>query len=196
MKKLIFLGLLFSLISNTKLVIGQIENAPEVNVVYGEKHIFTIETPKNWINDKNFAQKIGLVCFFYPENEKDKPGKNYFFANGIDKENAEETLADFIEADLEQFRNKYPYMTFETTPVEFSGELRNGVLYSFSNLKNRYMEEVLYVETDESFLIFSFAALTSDDYDKYQIVFDDFVVSFNYRGNNPKPFIEYFNSLK
>jgi len=194
MKKLIFLGLLFSLTLNTNLVIGQIENAPEVNVVYGEKHIFTIETPDNWINDKDFAQKIGLVCFFYPKNEKDKSGKNYFYANGIDKENAEENLADFIEADLEQFRNKYPDMTFETTAVEFSGELRNGVLYSFSNLKDRYKEEVLYVETDDSFLIFSFAALTSEDYDKYQIVFDDFVASFNFRGNNPKPFLDHFKS--
>ena len=180
--------------SNTKLVIGQIENAPEVNVVYGEKNIFTIETPEKWINDKDFAQKIGLVCFFYPEKEKDKLSKNYFYANGIDKENAEETLADFIEVDLEQFRNKYPDMTFETTTVDFSGGLRNGVLFSFSNLNDRFKEEVIYVETDDSFLIFSFAALNSEDYDKYQIVFDDFIDSFNYRGNDPKPFLEYFKS--
>jgi hypothetical protein len=170
------------------------QDKPEINVVYGDKHIFTIETPKNWINDKERAQKIGLVCFFYPKNEANSNRKSYFYANGIDKRSPTENLKGFINSDLETFKKKYPKMSFTIEPVEFTGGLRNGALYSFSNLTDRFKEEALYSETDDSFIIFSFAAMTKEDYDKYRPVFDNFVASFNYRGNNPKPFLDYMKN--
>lgn len=181
-------------ISANNWIYGQTINQPETNVVYGDKHIFTIETPDNWINDKVSAQKIGLVCFFYPKLETEKKKKNYIYANGIDKDSPNENLKDFIEGDLKKFRKKYPDFTFEIIAVDFTGGLRNGTLYSFSNLTDRFKEEVLYGETDDSFLIFSFAAMTSEDYKKYQPVFDRFITSFNYRGNNPQPFLDYMKS--
>ena len=173
---------------------GQEENGPEVNVVYGDKHIFTIENPGGWINDKTLAQEIGLVCFFYPKDEKEIGNKNYFYANGIDKESSTESLEEFIEGDLEVFGKKYPDVTYEEIPIDFTGGLRNGVLLSFSNLTDRFKEEVIYVESDDSILIFSFAAMTEEAYQKYQPIFDGFISSFNYRGNNPKPFLDYMNN--
>ena len=175
-------------------IYGQNKIQPEINVVYGDKHIFTIETPTGWINDKESAEKIGLVCFFYAIEDKDKAKKSYMYAFGIDKLNADENLDGFIKGDLEKFREKYPGFTFEKIPVEFTGGLRNGVLYSFSELTDRFKEEVLYGETDDSFLIFSFAAMTFEDFEKYQPVFDEFISTFNYRGNNPQPFLDYMNS--
>lgn len=178
------------------LVNGQNDKKPEINVVYGQKHIFTIETPGNWINDKEAAKKIGLVCFFYPEIEKTKSKRNYFYANGIDKATPNENLKDFIDGDLKTFRKKYPDLTFEKVPIGFDGGLRNGVLFSFSNLTDRFKEEVLYCETDDSILIFSFVAMTSKDYDDYQPIFDNFIASFNYPGNNPQPFLDYMKNRK
>jgi hypothetical protein len=185
---LIFLTLCFNWAS------GQNKNQPEINVIHGEKHIFTIETPSSWINDKEYAKQIGLVCFFYSQDEIGKKQKNYFYANGIDKASPKETLDNFIKGDLDVFRKKYPEFKHEEFPVEFNDGLRNGTLYSFSNLFDRYKEEVLYVETDDSFLIFSFVAITQEDYEKLQPVFDRFISSFNYRGNNPKPFLEYMKN--
>jgi hypothetical protein len=193
-KKLTILSLAFILLSNTNLAFGQNESTPEINVVYGKKHIFTIETPSNWINDKAYAEKIGLVCFFYPESDKSKSSKNYFYANGIDKDSPNETLENFIKGDLETYGEKYPKFTFEKLPIEITGGLRHGVLYSYSNLSDRFKEEVLYAETDDSFIIFSFSAKTNDEYEKYLAVFDEFIASFNYRGNNPKPFLEYMKN--
>jgi hypothetical protein len=164
--------------------------------VYGDKHIFTIETPKDWINDKELAQKFGLVCFFYPNNEINNKVKNYFFANGIDKASQKENLKDYIKIDLETYKKKYPKMTFTIEPLEFTGGVRNGSFYSFSNLSDRYKEDVLYSETDDSFIIISFSALTKEDYDKYRPIFDSFISSFNYRGNNPQPFLDYMKSIK
>ncbi len=181
----------FGLISN--LIISQTTNQPEINVVYGDKHIFTIETPTDWTNDKESAQKIRLVCFFYPISEIGKSNVNYCYAHGYDKLEPEENLDDFIKGDLEKFQKKYPDCTFDKIPVSITGGLRNGVLYSFSNLTDRFKEEVLYSETDDSFIIFSFSALTEVDYKKYQPIFDELISSFNYRGNNPQPFLDYMN---
>ena len=191
LQKLSIIYFILILTLSFQLLTGQNEKKPEINVVYGEKHIFTIATPINWINDKELAQKIGLVCFFYPNKDKIQNKKNYFYANGIDKDSLNETLTDFVNGDLEKFRNKYPDLTFEKVPVEFTDGIRNGVLYSFSNLTDRFKEEVIYAETDDAFLIFSFAAMTDKDYEDYQAVFDKFIASFKYRGNNPKPFIDY-----
>ena len=167
--------------------------AQEINVVYGEKHIFTIETPEGWINDKLNAQKIGLVNFFYAKADSALQQKSYIYANGYDKGSVGETLEEFIAADLETYRKKYPNVKFEIINVGFSGGVKNGKLYSFSNLSDRYQEEVLYAETDQSIIVFSFSATTKNDYQNYQLVFDDFVKSFKYRGDNPKPFLDYFN---
>ena len=196
LRKLTIIASLLFATSIFNLAFGQNEKSPEFIVVYGNKHIFTIETPDNWINDKAFAEKIGLVCFFYPKNEKNESKTNYFFANGIDKESSTETIAGFINKDLAQFSGKYPEMTFKKTPVEVKGGMRNGILYSFSNLTDKYKEETLYGETDDSFLIFTFSALTFGDYELFQPVFDKFIASFIYRGNDPKPFLEYMNKKK
>jgi hypothetical protein len=178
------------------MLFGQNPGEPEINVIYGDNHIFTIETPENWINDRDLAQKLGLVCFFYPILEINKSPKNYCFANGLDKTSQEETLADFIEGDLKELRKKYPDFDHEKIPVAFDGGVKNGVLLSFSNLTDKFKEEVVYAETEESFIIFSFSALTEDDYIKYQPTFDAFVASFQYQGNNPKPFLEYMKGQK
>lgn len=194
MTKSIFL-IVFTLILSTR-IIAQTNNQPEINVVYGEKHIFTIETPDGWTNDKESAQKVGLVCFFYPKSEIGKSHLNYCYANGYDKENTNEKLVDFISGDLEKFKKQYPDLTYEKTAIEITGGLRNAVLYSFSNLTDRFKEEVLYSDTEDSFIIFSFSAKTEEDYKNYQPIFDGLISSFKYRGNNPKPFLDYMNSKK
>lgn len=186
------------LITTISLIHGQTlakPNTPELNVVYGEKHIFTVETPDGWINDKEFAQKIGLVCFFYAKADAQVGQKSYIYANGIDKEDPEETLDDFIVGDLKKFREKYPDLSYEKIDVAITGGVKGGILYSFANLSDRFKEEVLYIETDSSILVFSFSATTEDDYTKYQPVFDAFIQSFNYRGNSPQPFLDYMEKM-
>lgn len=184
--------ILGSLFLNPQKIFGQSQSThPEINVIYGKKHIFTVETPQGWINDKEFAKSIGLVCFFYAKADANVSQKSYIYANGIDKYSPDETLDVFIDGDLKKFREKYPDLTYEILDVGFTGGVTGGKLYSFANLSDRYKEEVLYGETNSSILVFSFSATTEDDYEKYQPVFDAFIQSFNYRGNNPQPFLDY-----
>jgi len=171
----------------------QVEN-PEINVVYGEKHIFTISTPKDWVNDKKSAKSIGLVCFFYAEKDASLKRKSYMYAHGYDKASSEENLEKFIKADLETYGKKYPDFKFENINLGFTGGIISAKMYTFFNLTDRFKEEVIYMETESSILIFVFSAQTENDYENYQPIFDQFVNSFNYRGDNPQPYLNYVNS--
>lgn len=193
-KTVIILSLLSIWSSIFNVSFSQTEKNPEINVVYGKNHIFTVETPDKWINDKESAKKIGLVCFFYAEADVSLQPKSYIYANGIDKTSSSATLEDFIKGDIETYKKKYPDFLHENVDVTFTGGIKNGKMYTFSNLHDRFVEEVCYAETDASILIFVFSAQTDDDFVKYQPVFDEFMSSFNYRGDNPQPFLDYMNS--
>ena len=178
-------------------VYSQSIQRPEINVVYGEKHIFTVETPTKWINDKPLAQKYGLVCFFYAKKDSLIKQKSYIYAHGIDKASSDENLDNFIKGDLKKYKEKYPDFKYENIQIGYTDGIINGKFYCFSNLSDRFKEEVAYMETESSFLIFSFSATTESDYNDYQPIFDSFVESFEYRGDNPQPFLDYMkNSQK
>jgi hypothetical protein len=168
-------------------------STPEINVIYGDNHIFTVETPEGWINDKEAASTIKLVSFFYAKSDSMKPKKSYVYAMGYDKDAQNRDLKSFMEGDLRKLQKKYPALVYEEIAIGASGGIINAKMYAFDNLSDRYREEVIYMETKESILVFSFSAFTEIDYESYQPDFDKFVSSFNYRGNDPKPFLEWKN---
>lgn len=162
------------------------KSTPEINVIHGDNHIFTVETPEGWINDKEAASTINLVSFFYAKSDSKKSKRSYIYAMGYDKDGQNKDLKSFMDGDLRKLKRKYPTLVHEEIAVGASGGIINAKMYAFDNLSDRYREEVIYMETKESILVFSFAALTKSDYESYQPVFDKFVSSFNYRGNDPK----------
>jgi hypothetical protein len=169
---------------------------PNLNVIYGDHHIFTVETPEGWINDKDTAATVNLVSLFYAQEDSNKNMKSYIYAIGYDKGSKDDNLTSFVQADLEKFREKYPEFKFEKILVKPIGGILNAEMYSFDNLRDRYKEEVLYMETDSSILVLSFATITENDYKKYQPVFDKFVASLIYRGNDPGAFMNWEKSRK
>ncbi len=162
-----------------------------MNVIYGEHHIFTISTPEGWVNDKEAASSIGLISFFYNKEDQSKNTKSYMYAMGYDKDNETESLEAFMSGDIAHFKKKYPKLTYEQVETEKSGAIINAQMLSYSNLEDRYKEEVLYLETELSILVFVFATFSEEDYQNYLPVFDQLITSFNYRGNNPKPFLDW-----
>jgi hypothetical protein len=164
---------------------------PELNVIYGAHHIFTVQTPKQWINDKDAASTINLASFFYRKADSAKSTKTYMYAMGYDKGGKNRDLKSFIDGDLQTLKKKYPSLVYDEIKIGATGGIINAKMYSFDNLNDRYREEVVYMETTDSILVLSFAAFTRSDYEMYQPVFDEFVSSFKYAGNDPKPFLQW-----
>jgi hypothetical protein len=164
---------------------------PEQNVIYGDQHIFTISTPEGWVNDKESASKIGLVSFFYSKSDVDKEPKSHMYAMGYDKDENNKELKSFMNGDIANFKKKYPKLTYEQIEIGKSGGIIDATMLSYSNLDDRFKEEVIYLETEFSVLVFVFSTFSEADYKSYQPVFDQLVASFNYRGSNPQPFLEW-----
>ena len=61
-------------------------STPAINVIYRDNHIFTVETPEDWINDKEAASTIKLVPFFFAKSDSKKPKKSYMYTMGYDKD--------------------------------------------------------------------------------------------------------------
>ncbi len=191
MKHLLFFGLLLEALC----VHGQ-SPQPELNVIYGAHHIFTIATPSDWINDKEMAKKVGLVSFFYPKDDSTKGQNVYFYAMGYDKDENNKDLESFAKGDLESFRKKYPKLTTEKIELGLPGGIIDAIMYSFSNLTDRYKEDVVYLETDSAILVLIYAAATKEIYNSNLSIFNSFVASFQYRGNDPKPYLDWVKKHK
>lgn len=164
-----------------------------MNIIYGDKHIFTINTPEGWVNDKEAASKIGLVSFFYALSDMNKEPRSHMYAMGYDKDDGNKDLKSFVNGDIANFKKKYPKLTYEELKVGKSGGVIDATLLSYSNLGDRYKVEVVYLETEFSILVFVFATFSELDYKNYTPVFDEWIRSFNYRGSNPKPYLEWLN---
>src|SRR5688500_45750 len=107
------------------------KSAPGVNVIYGANHIFTIETPEGWINDKQAASTIKLASFFYAKADSKKPRKSYMYAMGYDKDGQNKDLKSFIDGDLKKLKNKYPSLTYDEIAVGASGGIINANMCAF-----------------------------------------------------------------
>jgi hypothetical protein len=113
------------------------------------------------------------------------------YAMGYDKDESNKDLKSFMNGDIASFKKKYPNLTYEQIEIGKSGGLVDAKMLSYSNLEDRFKEEVIYLETDFSILVFVFSTFSETDYQNYQPVFDQLVGSFNYRGSNPQPFLEW-----
>ena len=172
------------------------QTPPKINVIYGKQHIYTVETPNGWINDKEFAASVGLVSFFYARQDSLKQPKSYFYTMGYDKDEKNHTLKSFISGDMETFRKKYPDFEFKQDDITPPRGVTKAEKYSFFNLTDRYREEVVYLETESSVLVCAFSAFSKEDYTNYRKAFKLFVASLHYRGNDPKRFIEWYKRGK
>lgn len=163
---------------------------PEMNVIYGDKHVFTINTPSGWVNDKKVAISIGLASYFYAQADARKEPKSYIYAMGYDKDKWNKNLRSFVNADIATFDNKYPNLTYCIAKMGRPAGIIDATMITFSNLTDRYRDEVVYMETDFSILIFVLSTFSKGDYINYQPVFEQLMSTFLYCGSDPKSFFE------
>ena len=163
---------------------AEIEGSDQKNwtIVYGDKHVFKVETPKNWVRDTESAQKSGLVAFFYPSTFKNWNAV-YAFAHGYGKD-VGEGIDSFIENDLIKFGKKYPQLDHQEIPLNAEPPILQGRMLSFKNLTDRYTEEVVYLETETAIITIVFAASTEAIYDQHVSGFNEFVATFKFLGTN------------
>ncbi|MCX7821664.1 MAG: hypothetical protein N2258_08345, partial [Brevinematales bacterium] len=128
-----------------------------VCMIYGQKHLFSVITPTNWIFDRELANMIGLPHFIYPESETNPERKNVFiYARGADrKENSKEDFDSFVRNDTNYFISNVPEIKIIRENIKFTNIVKNNFLsgkyyvYKFIFPDGRY-ESVVYIDAIET----------------------------------------------
>lgn len=157
------------------------QDGPEVNLIQVEHHAFSVNTPDGWVNDKDLAAQIGIASFFYALADKDKEPKSHIYATGFVKGELNRDLERFMKGDLENFRKKYPAASYTEIEMEKPKHVLDIKMRSYSNLEDRYKEEVIYIDTDGAVLVMVFSAFSEAEYQKYRPVLDELLASFQNR---------------
>lgn len=174
--------------------VGQ-QSQPEMNVIYGPHFIYTIATPSGWINDKDAAKKMGLTNLFYNPSDPDDGKRAYMYTSGHEKLSPDENLELFVNREWKDFVKKYPSAQSNKAKIGFEYPVTDALMLSLTNLAGGYKEDIIYLETSGTIVVLKFVAFDKADYDKYFGKFDkEFLQSFIFRGNDPKPFLEWLEN--
>jgi hypothetical protein len=81
-------------------------------LVYGEGFAFTVAEPANWKGDIQSAARWGANIIFYPHGESPSAPGTIVIRIGVFTKTDEDTSKD-LEADMNQYRSKYPKVAFK-----------------------------------------------------------------------------------
>src|SRR5882672_5218264 len=81
-------------------------------LVYGEGFAFTVAEPPKWKGDIQSAAQWGANIIFYPQGESPSAPGTVVIRIGVFSKTDEDTSKD-LEADMNQYRSKYPKVAFK-----------------------------------------------------------------------------------
>ncbi|VFQ45798.1 hypothetical protein [Desulfoluna butyratoxydans] len=156
------------------------ENSPALEFIYGNGHAFTVRTPEGWVSDSPSARAFDLLSFFCPAHAVTKT-ETYLYAQAWDKADRSQTIQDFIESDLNDFKNQQHSLSFTRKKSAIKPPCTASWHYTFSGIDGGYREDIVYMETEHSFAVLVYSSNSKANYDRYMPVFDGFVRSFHFR---------------
>ncbi len=81
-------------------------------LVYGEGFAFTVAEPVKWKGDIQSAARWGANIIFYPQEESPSAPGTIVIRIGVFDKTEEDTSKD-LDADMNQYRSKYPKVAFK-----------------------------------------------------------------------------------
>src|SRR6185437_8958669 len=82
-------------------------------IVYSEGGAFMIQGPSGWIADSKTGQRLGICCVFYPKGSTWDNAVTVIYPNIATKGEGQNTMKEFMENDLSEFRQNNPSMKYE-----------------------------------------------------------------------------------
>ena len=136
------------------------ENTPHSGgaaIVYAEGGAFLIEGPKGWITDRQTGQELGVCCVWYPKDSTWDDAQTVMYPNITSKGPGQQTLNEFMESDLADFREHNPELTYEVGEDIPLKNTRIAKLRFFYNVNHGSSEAVAYIDEKKiiAFLVMS-----------------------------------------
>jgi hypothetical protein len=115
-------------------------------IVYGDKWAFSVVEPKEWHGDIQLAERYQVNIVFLPEQASSKAA-DVTIRIRVNSKTDEEISKD-LAADMEEYRAKYPKVTFTDLAVSHA---RYPVVSKLMSVRNEFFEYVAYLNPGKEY---------------------------------------------
>ncbi len=118
-------------------------------IIYAEGGAFVMAGPKGWIADHAVGESLGVCCVYYPEGSTWDNAETVMYPNIATKRRGQQTLKEFMDYDLAEFRKNNPKMTFVDGEKISLKNNRTAILRYFSGINQSAYEVVAYIDEEK-----------------------------------------------
>jgi hypothetical protein len=118
-------------------------------IVYSEGGAFLIEGPSGWVVDRDAGQRIGTCCVYYPEGATFGSAEVVMYPTIATKAPGQNTLKEFMDYDLSDFREHNPEMSYEDGEDISLKNHRTAKVRYFYNVNQNSSEAVAYIDEEK-----------------------------------------------
>lgn len=181
MKKVIFTLIIFVCIVN--LPAQDLDEEASVGIVYGEQHAFVVKAPSGWVLDNSSGVNQGLHAVFYPKGGSWENSTTVMYANGIDIDSTE-TLEDFIQGDIESFKQRYAGIQNDSLDeISIGNGARIATVVKFYGGEYANFEAVAFIKEELNISTFVYSSRSDVEFNKYFDKFEELVKNYRYIGS-------------
>ncbi len=120
-------------------------------MLYSDGGAFMADAPKDWVIDHEVGRQMGACCVFYPRGSTWDNAVTVMYPTLVTKGPGQETLEQFMKADLEHFREHDPGMNFKDSEDIMLKGGKKALVRNFHGVNKGSSEVVAYI--DESRII-------------------------------------------
>jgi hypothetical protein len=119
------------------------------SLVYSEGGAFFIDPPHGWVIDREVGKQLGGCCVFYPQGSTWDNAETVMYPNIATKRQGQESLAEFMQSDLAEFRKQGPEVTYEDAEDVHLKSGRVARVRLFYGVNRGSSEAVAYIDEEK-----------------------------------------------
>ena len=132
-------------------------------LLYSDGGGFFIDRPKGWIVDHEVGQRLGTCCVFYPKDATWENAQTIMYPSIVTKSPGQQTVKEFMESDLTEFRQHDPDMSYEDAEDIPLKHNRIAKIRKFYNVNHGATEAVAYIDEEKIIALVVVSSKTKDD---------------------------------
>lgn len=109
---------------------------------------FWLDVPSGWVIDQEVGKRHGICCVFYPKESTWNDAETVMYPRVTTKESAQNSLKEFMDQDLADFREHNPEMKYEDAEDMPLKNKRIAKLRYFYGVNHGSSEAVAYIQEE------------------------------------------------
>lgn len=177
MKKFLVILLLFICSSG----FSQVTDSSRTGLLFGLHHAYFLTAPEGWIFDDESAIEEGIKAVFYPKGQTWADAETAMYTNWAAFDTTKnEKLQDIVNTDIDQFKKNNPETKVKKEKTIKIDKTKKAVVYSFINEKEKFFEQVAYIEEKKGVVLIILTSRSKNGLDTNKTFFSELIRSYSF----------------